>query len=142
MVRPLTENNTDARVDRLEGTVIVPENDFLNFVVEVVVNSDPCPHTVFWTFHGSNITGGDMYTFNDPCAVDGLPSHIFTLTIANLTTATSGRYSATFANLAGSVSLPGLLISIPSKKTAPCSIDFFANLSLCYFQRKLRYWGL
>ncbi len=49
-VMPLTESNTDARVDRLEGTVIVPGNNFLNFVVEVVVNSDPCPPTVFWTF--------------------------------------------------------------------------------------------
>ncbi len=127
---PLTESNTDARVDRLEGTVIVPGNNFLNFVVEVVVNSDPCPPTVFWTFKGSNITGGDMYTFNDPCSVNGLPPYTFTLTIASLTASTSGRYSATFANLAGSVSLPGLLISIPSKKTAPCSIDFFANLSL------------
>ncbi len=67
VVMPLTESNTDAHVDRLEGTVIVPENNFLNYEVEVVVNSDPCPPTVFWTFQGFSITGGDMYTFNLCC---------------------------------------------------------------------------
>ena len=114
-VVPLTENNTGAREDRLEGTVIVAEDESLNFVVTTVVNSDPCP-SIFWTFEGANITSGDMYTFNDPCSVaESSSPYTFTLTIANLTAATSGRYSAALTNLAGSVNLPGLLVSIPSK---------------------------
>ncbi len=116
VITPLDETNTITQQDRLEGTIIVSAVESLNFEVRVRVNSDPCPSTVFWSFEGSNIIGGDMYTFNDPCSVPGSFSpYIFTLTIANPNITTSGRYSAIFSNLGGSVNLPGLLISIPSK---------------------------
>ena len=98
--------------DRQVGTLIM--GDFGTMVtVPVSVEADPCP-SVQWSFKDSNITNGDKYTITDPCSDVNVESPFtFMLTVTNLTIETSGSYSATFTNLAGSGVLPDLYITIP-----------------------------
>ncbi len=83
--------------------------------VPVSVEAHLCP-SVQWSFKGLNIAHGDDYTITNPCSVaDAESPFTFMLTVNNLTNETSGSYSATFSNLAGSGILPGLYITIPGK---------------------------
>ena len=105
--------NPDAVADRLVGTLIVQPVDIANFAVTVMVTSDPCP-TVQWSFDGSDISAGDMYQVDDPCADEAAQSpYTYTLTIANLNLTTSGEYSAVFSHLGGSTTLPRLYVTVP-----------------------------
>jgi hypothetical protein len=101
--------------DRLEGVVIVADWGTPNVVVTVEVISDLCPE-VGWRFGSSNIGDNSPgFTFNNPCVLDSSSPYTFTLTIASLTSATSGLYSAEFRHFAGSTSLPRLLVTVPGK---------------------------
>ena len=99
-------------MDRYEGILLVGE---LNADVRVValVESDPCP-TVQWRFNGIDIASFINFMISDPCT-DPNPvfPYEFTLTIVNLTSATSGRYSAVFTHFNGSTSLPDFLVTVP-----------------------------
>ena len=98
--------------DRQVGTLFV--GGFGTMVtVPVSVEADPCP-SVQWSFKDSNIANGDQYTITNPCS-DTNAASPFTLmlTVTNLTIETSGNYSATFTNFAGSSILPDLYITIP-----------------------------
>ncbi len=100
--------------DRQVGALIV--DAFGSMVtVPVSVEAHLCP-SVQWSFKGLNIAHGDDYTITNPCSVaDAESPFTFMLTVNNLTNETSGSYSATFSNLAGSGILPGLYITIPGK---------------------------
>ena len=127
MVQPLTATNPTAVTDRLVGNLIVAEPLTLDLVVTAMVDSDPCP-TVQWSFMGIDITNGAMYTMNDPCADSAAQSpYPFTLTIANLTSATSGEYSAVFTNeiLATSTVLPDLFVTVPGNKQSSKAVSIF-----------------
>ena len=101
-----------AASDRIEGTVIVADSGTPNVTVVVEVASDPCPE-VQWSINGTIITDNSAnYFFNNPCGVNSSPYN-FTITIASLTLATSGQYSAVFSHLAGSTTLPGLYVTVP-----------------------------
>ncbi len=81
--------------------------------VPVSVEADPCP-SVQGSFKDSNIANGDQYTITNPCSdVNAAFPFTFMLTVTNMTIETSGAYSATFTNLAGSGVLPDLYITIP-----------------------------
>ncbi|XP_064396758.1 hemicentin-1-like isoform X3 [Halichondria panicea] len=89
--------------------------------VSVSVEADPCP-SVQWSFKDSNIASGDQYTITNPCSdVNAASPFRFMLTVTNLTIETSGNYSATFTNLAGSGVLPDLYITIPVPTSDPIS---------------------
>ncbi|XP_064407682.1 hemicentin-2-like [Halichondria panicea] len=89
--------------------------------VPVSVEAHLCP-SVQWSFKGLNIAHGDDYTITNPCSVaDAESPFTFMLTVNNLTNETSGSYSATFSNLAGSGILPGLYITIPVATSDPVS---------------------
>ena len=98
--------------DRQVGALIM--GDFGTMVtVPVSVEADPCP-SVQWSFKGSNIVNGDQYTITNSCSdVNAVSPYTFMLTVTNLTNETSGVYSATFTNLAGSGVLPDLYITVP-----------------------------
>ncbi len=98
--------------DRQVGTLFM--GGFGTIVtVPVSVEADPCP-SVQWSFKDSNIASGDQYTIINPCSdVNAVSPFMFMLTVTNLTIETSGAYSATFSNLAGSGSLSDLYITIP-----------------------------
>ena len=115
VVSPLVMTNADAVGDRLEGTVIVAD-PFTDLTITARVTSDPCP-AVQWTFRSTVIgANSEMFSYNNPCAADNPSSpYIFNLTIANLTTETSGQFSAVFSHLGANVSLPGLLVTIPGQ---------------------------
>lgn len=114
-VDDLTTSNPMAVSDRSEGTVILVEPPATtNVTVTAVVNSDPCP-TVQWSFNGTDISNGSPDYFIDACVGNPSSPHTFTLTIANLTLNTSGRYSAIFNNLGGETKLPGLYVTVPGK---------------------------
>ena len=109
----------DERVDYL----ISEAPGATNLVISVTVISDllnlatddPCP-SVQWTFNGANIQNNSDYTVSDPCSDGSSRSpYIFTLTIANLTTETSGEYSAVFTVLTTSVTLSTIVVTVPSK---------------------------
>ena len=123
---PLTET-TGAEADRQEGNIIVQPIGTLNQVINVVVESDPCPK-MLWTFTRSsgttmNVTSGSQFTLNDPCMDDTESSpYNFTLTIANLTEATSGQYSVAFTVLSTVVRLERLLVTVPSKSVFSVSL--------------------
>ena len=113
MVRPLTESTAGAVSDRYEGVLLVGELNAADVRVVAMVESDPCP-TVQWRFNGNDIASGDIYMISDPCTDPNSASpYEFNLTIANLITATSGRYSAVFTHFSGSTTLPYFLVTIP-----------------------------
>ena len=112
VVQPLPDSTTGAVPDRYEGVLLVGELNDPDVVV-ARVESDPCP-TVQWRFNGNDIASGDIYMISDPCTDPNSASpYEFTLTIANLTSATSGRYSAVFTHFSGSDTLSNFLVTIP-----------------------------
>ena len=98
---------------RYESVLLVGELNAVGVRVVAMVESDPCP-TVQWSFNGNDIASSDIYMISDPCTdpKSGSP-YEFYLTIANLTSDTSGRYSAVFTHFSGSTTLPNFLITIP-----------------------------
>ena len=114
MVRPLTESTAGAVMDRYEGVLLVGELNAPDVRVVAMVESDPCP-TVQWSFNGNDIANGDIYMISNPCTDPNSASpYEFTLTIANLTSATSGRYSAVFEHsFHDSTTLPDFLVTVP-----------------------------
>ena len=107
--------NNMARSDRLVGTYIVGAVGTTNLPITVEVESDPCPQ-VQWSFNGTSISSTDpMYTFDQPCDDQSAQSpYTFQLTIANLTSANSGEYSATFDNGHNQPTpLPDLFVTVP-----------------------------
>ncbi len=99
-----------AERDRELGTLYV--DGFGSMVtVPVIVEADPCP-SVQWSFKGSNIANGDNYTITNPCVANAESPFTFMLTVTNLTSETSGAYSAIFNNLAGDGMLPDLYITL------------------------------
>ena len=113
MVRPLTESIAGAVMDRYEGVLLVGELNAPDVRVVAMVESDPCP-TVQWSFNGNNIASGDIYMISDPCTDPNSASpYEYTLTITNLTSATSGRYSAVFTHFSSSTTLSDFLVTVP-----------------------------
>ena len=118
MPQPLTLTNPTAVPDRIVGNLIVAPPQTLDLVVTAMVDSDPCP-TVQWSFMNTDITSGAMYTVNNPCEDPAAQSpYTFTLMIANLTSETSGEYSAIFTNpvLGTSTPLPDLFVTVPGNR--------------------------
>ena len=84
----------------------------VNFSVDVV--ADPCPDVV-WSFNSTRLgPSNETFTYNNACAETGAngPSWTFTLSVL-LTAATSGSYTATFSNIAGTALLPMAYFTIP-----------------------------
>ena len=112
MVSPLTLTNVLAKSDRYFGTSIVVPGGTSNLVVKARVVAVPCPD-VQWRFNGVNIGDEDpMYSVLQPCDDSHGSEHIFALTIATVTRATSGNYSAAFSNFFGFGTLPEFTVSI------------------------------
>ena len=121
-VADLAMTNPSAVNDRRVGAVIVADSGSVSAIAEVT--SDPCPE-VQWMFGDTNITGDrEDYTFDNPCVPGSSSPHTFTLTIANLTTATSGAYSAVFSNFAGTTILPKLFVTVPGRYKTLCVYAF------------------
>ena len=78
-----------------------------------VVAADPCP-TIQWMRNGTRISNGGNYRIVNPCpsAPAGTPSYNFTLTIT-ANTATTGIYTATITNAAGTVNVPSVFVTPP-----------------------------
>ena len=80
----------------------------------VYVKANPCPDTFQWLYNNSRLSNGTEYSFSDPCDDSSASSpFLYTLTITNLTSGTSGSYSANFLNSAGGGSSPTVYISVP-----------------------------
>ena len=83
-------------------------------IVKVVVKANPCPGTFQWLLNNSRLSNGTEYSFNNPCDDSSASSpFLYTLTINDLTSGTSGYYSANFSNSAGDGSSPTVYISVP-----------------------------
>ena len=84
----------------------------VNFFVNII--ADPCP-AVVWSFNGIQLGPSNaIFTYNNACSVAGAvsPKWTFTLDVV-FTAATSGQYTATFTNIAGTTSLPKIYFTIP-----------------------------
>ena len=100
-------------VSDIVGPYISADSGTANLMVTLDVVSDPCP-SVRWGFDGTDITNDSPgYSINNPCGGGSTPPFTFTITIANLTSATSGRYSAVFSNPAFGSTLFHLVVTIP-----------------------------
>ena len=106
--------------DRDLGALIVQNNaTIVNFFVDV--RADPCPN-INWFFNGTQFGPSDeTFMYSNPCiAADARsPNWRFTLTVPLLTEDTSGSYTASFTNIAGTTKLPTpVYFTIPGR----CSI--------------------
>ena len=103
-VQPYNFTEFNAFDDRDLGVVFTRDNgSILNFIVDVV--ADPCP-SIEWTFNGTRLELNDAIVFNNPC-VEEARSHNWAFTLnVTITRATSGSYSATLSNIAGTTLLP------------------------------------
>jgi hypothetical protein len=114
-VLPYSFSQLNAFNDRDLGALIVQDNGtIINFWVDVV--ADPCPD-IIWLFNGTQLgPSNETFTYNNPClnAVEGSsPNWRFTLDVM-LTDGTSGSYTATFTNIAGTTPLlPPAYFTIP-----------------------------
>ena len=92
--------------DRDLGALIVQDNGTtVNFFVDVV--ADPCPD-ITWFFKGVQLGPGDsMFIYNNACSVADArsPNWRFTLSVPVLTEDTSGSYTASLTNIAGTTQL-------------------------------------
>lgn len=114
-VLPLNQSNPSTTNDLLVGTLIIRPFGTINQMIIATLDSDPCPF-IQWSLNGTSIVNDTIFSVSNPCA-DSSAQHPFnfTLTIANLTYATSGNYSATFSHSAMSVTLPLLYVTVPGK---------------------------
>lgn len=119
-----------AVADIFEGTLIVA-NPGTTVIINVVVNSYPCP-TVTWTLDQSNTILNDSdYSVGNPCSDEDDSTFTFTLTIATLALNTSGHYSATFDNLGFSNSLPAIFVSIPGNIVIAWALTMLTTKTHC-----------
>ena len=107
-------NTSGAVPDRRLGNVIVEPSGTLNVLISALVESDPCP-MVAWRFEGRDpAVRTEEFILNSPCSDPEESSpYNFTLTIANLTSNTSGVYSADFTVQNTVVPLPPLFVTVP-----------------------------
>ena len=109
------DNFTDLGVvsDRYVGDLIVRDSgNTVTFSVDVV--ADPCPN-VTWIFDSIKLgPSNDIVTYNNPCmsADARSPSWTFTLDV-RLLAVTSGSYSASFSNIAGTTHVHIAYLTIP-----------------------------
>ena len=110
--------------DRDLGTLFVRENgSSVNLLVNII--ADPCP-AVVWSFNGIHLGPSNAtFTYNNACSEAGAMSleyrWTFTLDVV-LTAATSGQYTATFVNIAGTTPLPRIYFAIPGMIVPSCVI--------------------
>ena len=108
---PYNFSKLDILDDREVGALIVRDNGTTaSFSVDVV--ADPCPDVV-WSFNGIRLEPSNE-TYYNTCmgAVTRGRNWTFTLDVV-LMESTSGSYSASFTNIAGTTSLPNVYITIP-----------------------------
>ena len=77
-----------------------------------VVTADPCP-SIQWRLNGSAVPNGGYYTIDNPCSSPTETTVFnFTLTIT-ATAVTTGTYSATLTNPAGTANVPDVFVTPP-----------------------------
>ncbi len=110
------------KIYNIIGFFTVADPGTANLVITVMVSTDvllllSSSHclSVQWTFEGMNITTDLNYAVSDPCGGNNRFPYTFTLTIANLTSETSGKYSAVFTTLSIPVTLPNITVTVPSE---------------------------
>ena len=85
-----------------------------------VVTADPCPppNMVEWRLNGSAVSNGGNYMIGNPCssASAGTTTFNFTLRIM-VNSATTGSYTATIANRAGSANMQEVYVTPPGTLT-------------------------
>lgn len=112
-MQPYNFTKLDAFDDQDLGALIVRDNgSYVIFSVDVV--ADPCPN-VEWSLNGTRLgPSNETITYNSTCieSYSRSPNWTFSLNVT-LTAATSGSYSASFSNVAGTTFLPKTYITIP-----------------------------
>ena len=95
------------------GALIVKDNGSIG-TVSVDVVADPCPN-VLWSFNGTRLgSSNEIFAYNNACIMTGTKSPNWTFFLnVTLTETTSGYYSASFTNVAGTAFLPRTYITIP-----------------------------
>ena len=111
----LPYNFTDlgAVSDRDLGALIVRDSGS-NVTLSVDVAADPCPN-VSWIFNGMKLgPSNETFVYNNSCVSANARSPNWTFTLnTRLLGATSGNYSASFSNIAGTSSLHVAYLTVP-----------------------------
>ena len=112
-MQPHNFTELDAFNDRDLGTLIVKDSGSrVTFSVDVV--ADPCPN-VTWTLDSIKLgLSNDIFAYNNPCISPGARSPNWTFTLdVRLLAVTSGNYSASFSNIAGTTHVHIAYLTIP-----------------------------
>ena len=116
-VQPYNFIKLGAVSDRDLGALIVKDNgSTVSFSADVV--ADPCPN-IMWSFNGTRLgPSNETFTYNNACLGAATRDHVWTFTLGvMLIVSTSGKYSASFSNIAGTTSLSKLYFTIPGMST-------------------------
>ena len=112
-MQPYNFTELDAFDDPNLGALIVRDSgSIVSLSVNVV--ADPCPN-VTWIFNGIQPgPSNEIFTYNNPCisADARSPNWTFILNV-RLLTITSGNYSASFSNIAGTSHLHRTYLTVP-----------------------------
>ena len=107
-------SSDDLPVDSIIGKpLLVAPSVGGQIVLFAVVTAAPCP-TVQWIVNGSAVSTGANYVIGNPCSSSppGTTSFNFTLTIT-ATAVTTGTYSSTLTNPAGTANVPDVFVTPP-----------------------------
>ena len=101
------------------GALFVRDNGSI-VTISVDVVADPCPD-ILWSFNGTRLgSSNKTFAYNNACITTmstiRSPNWTFFLNVT-LTESTSGYYSASFTNVAGTIFLPRTYITIPGMFT-------------------------
>ena len=100
-----------------------------------VVTAAPCP-SIQWRFNRSAVSNGGNYTIGNPCSNSPAGTTVFNFTLTITATAvTTGTYSATLTNPAGTANVPDVFVTPPGMTAlrgnswwlyfiASCSLQF------------------
>ena len=112
-MQPYNFAELHAFYDRELGAVIVRDSgSTVSLSVNVV--ADPYPN-ITWIFNGIQLgPSNEIFTYNNPCISAGARSPNWTFALdVRLLAITSGNYSASFNNIAGTTPLHVAYLTIP-----------------------------
>ena len=101
-------------------------------ILFAVVTADPCP-SIQWMVNGSAVSTGANYVIGNPCSSSppGTTSFNFTLTIT-ATAVTTGTYSSTLTNPAGTANVPDVFVTPPGTLALKGTDTGLEFIDVCY----------
>ena len=101
-------------------------------VLFAVVTAAPCP-SIQWMVNGSTVSTGANYTIGNPCSGASAETTSFNFTlIITATAVTTGTYSATLTNPAGTANVPDVFVTPPGTLALKGTATGVEFIDVCY----------